>query len=442
VRDGAVFLAHIDELSAHGVPCPDIFPTFYPVPNDLLVTDRAIEVLSAESSGEAEPVLIARGNDWYIALGSDHTARDQEKVDIAQSKAACPKVISADAWRYADGRTHWDRLLLRCWSVESGRRAPYQAGTLADIMPLEELVRSARAHVVTPPSDPTQALAGVYALRVVGVSQENGGEGAVNAELEVQLVGDYQLRVDRAHPISLQEASYAVRVQNGANASLVLRVSGNDKADALWYKFEPFQVNVPAGKEGSATLAVRVKQVASAGRAIAFNVGTSGNFLLQGGAQAAAPSRQVAGQFVQTAPAVLTLTLNPAQLSGEAGGEFDVRVGNPGAEPVSVTLQASADDSLIVRVEPSQLELQRQSEAHARVSVLTRTLATDKPVTKTIRVSATPTDGVAQPASAEARFVQVRASQPFPWWIVIAALVVLMMIGLVLLLVVRGNFLR
>ncbi len=297
--------------------------------------------------------------------------------------------------------------------------------------------------VVAPPADPAQAGAGVYALHVVGTSQENGGEGAADAELEVQLVGDYQLRVERAGSSSLQEATYPVRVQNGANASLQLRLGGSDKADALWYKFEPFQLNVPAGKESSALLAVRVKQVASGGRAIAFSVGASGTYLPQGMAQVAAPTREVAAQFVQGAPAALGLALTPAQQRGEASGDFDVRVSNPGAEPVSVRLDAGSDDAaLIVRIEPAQLTLPPQGEAHARLSVLTRTLATDQPITKTIRVSATPQDGTAQAATGEARFVQVRARQPFPWWLVIAGLGALILIGVALLVIVGTNALR
>jgi len=115
-RNRAKVQEHIDEMREHGVPIPDSTPTFYPVPTSLLTIERNIDVRTAESSGEVEPVLVAAGNDWYITLGSDHTARDQEKTDIAQSKAACPKILCTQLWRYADLRPHWDRLTLSGWA--------------------------------------------------------------------------------------------------------------------------------------------------------------------------------------------------------------------------------------------------------------------------------------------------------------------------------------
>src|SRR5579872_4110068 len=79
-------------MRAHGVPIPDTYPTFYPVPTSLLTQELTIDVKTHESSGEVEPVLIVRDDAWYVTLGSDHTARDEEKFDIARSKAACPKI--------------------------------------------------------------------------------------------------------------------------------------------------------------------------------------------------------------------------------------------------------------------------------------------------------------------------------------------------------------
>lgn len=146
-RNRAKVQEHIDEMREHGVPIPDSTPTFYPVPLTLVTTARSIDVTTAESSGEVEPVLIAAGNDWYVTLGSDHTARDQEKIDIGQSKAACPKILCTQAWRYADVRSHWDRLTLASWAIEDGQRMPYQRGTCGDVMRLEDLVPRLRQNV-------------------------------------------------------------------------------------------------------------------------------------------------------------------------------------------------------------------------------------------------------------------------------------------------------
>ena len=148
-RDRATLKHHMEELRAIGVPIPEKTPTFYPVPCSLLTAETAIEVTTPESSGEVEPVLVARGDEWFIALGSDHTARDLEAVDIGRSKAACPKIISTELWRYAEVKAHWDRLTLRCWTVREGKRSTYQHGTCGDIMELEEIVRELRARKVT-----------------------------------------------------------------------------------------------------------------------------------------------------------------------------------------------------------------------------------------------------------------------------------------------------
>jgi len=152
-RSRAKVQEHIDEMRAHGVPIPGAVPTFYPVPQSLATTARAIEVATVESSGEVEPVLIAQGDKWYITLGSDHTARDEEKIDIATSKAACPKILCTDVWLYEEVRPHWDKLELLSWAFENGVRTPYQHGTCADIMKLDELVAELQRRVHSMPRD-------------------------------------------------------------------------------------------------------------------------------------------------------------------------------------------------------------------------------------------------------------------------------------------------
>jgi hypothetical protein len=56
---------------------------------------------------------------------------------MAASKAACPKVLSAHVWRYADLREHWDELRLRAWVGHGPDRRVYQDGTLAAFLSLE-----------------------------------------------------------------------------------------------------------------------------------------------------------------------------------------------------------------------------------------------------------------------------------------------------------------
>lgn len=147
-RNHAKVGEHIDEMRAHGVPIPDSVPTFYPVPTSLLrKATGAIDVDGAQTTGEVEPVLVIRGDTWYLTLGSDHTDRELEKTDIALSKAACPKVLCTELWPFAEVRPHWDGLILEGWAVAGGSHHAYQRGTCGDILEPEELVRAARRNV-------------------------------------------------------------------------------------------------------------------------------------------------------------------------------------------------------------------------------------------------------------------------------------------------------
>src|SRR5512147_1059368 len=85
--------------------------------------------------------------------------------------------------------------------------------------------------IVSPPSQPGQSSAGSYALRVTGTSQERPGESAtVAVTLNVQLTGNYQLRLAPPQPgAAPQELRFPVRVINGANAALLVQPSGRDR---------------------------------------------------------------------------------------------------------------------------------------------------------------------------------------------------------------------
>ncbi len=184
-------------MRAHGVPIPDAVPTFYPVPMELLTRARAIEVSTAESSGEIEPVLVIRDRDeWYLTLGSDHTARDIEKADIARSKAACPKIVCAEEWAYADVRPHWDRIELAGWAVIDGRRQPYQRGTLGDVMEPEELVRILRERLAPLPNGLTVCMGTLPLIGGKFVYAPRYEFEMVDPVLERRLALGYDVRVN------------------------------------------------------------------------------------------------------------------------------------------------------------------------------------------------------------------------------------------------------
>ena len=136
-RDRALVQQHIDELAHEGIAPPPEVPMYYPMPVDILTTDAEIAVSSAQSSGEVEPVLVSVGGTLYLGIGSDHTARDVEREDIATSKRMCPKPLGRTLVRVGALDEAYDAIRLE--SAIDGE--PYQSGTLAQIAPLGSLLQ-------------------------------------------------------------------------------------------------------------------------------------------------------------------------------------------------------------------------------------------------------------------------------------------------------------
>jgi hypothetical protein len=132
---------HIEELAAIGVPRPSTVPLYYRVGIHCLTQAHSIEVVGDNTSGEAEPVLLAMPDGLWLTVGSDHTDRSAETYSVALSKQLCPKVIASQAWRFDDIKGHADKILLRSWVVDADARVLYQDGTLAAIRPLESLLQ-------------------------------------------------------------------------------------------------------------------------------------------------------------------------------------------------------------------------------------------------------------------------------------------------------------
>ncbi len=142
-RDAGAVAHHIAELEAIGIPAPSATPLFYRVAASLLTQAGRIEVLGAESSGEAEPLLVRAGGRLWLGLGSDHTDRGLERVSVAASKQACPKPVGSALWPFEPLADRLDDLVLDSEIEEDGAWRPYQSGTLAAIRPLAELLAAA-----------------------------------------------------------------------------------------------------------------------------------------------------------------------------------------------------------------------------------------------------------------------------------------------------------
>jgi Protein of unknown function (DUF2848) len=144
-RDRDEIEHHIAELAAIGVKRPSSIPCFYEASASLLTTEASIDAVGPQSSGEVEAVLIRdAGHGLLVGVGSDHTDRKVESYDVAVSKQMCAKPVGGVVWRYEDVAPHWDALIARSWRIDAnGERVRYQDGTLARLMPPDELIAKA-----------------------------------------------------------------------------------------------------------------------------------------------------------------------------------------------------------------------------------------------------------------------------------------------------------
>jgi hypothetical protein len=139
-RDAAAVEKHIVELEELGVKRPTSTPIFYRVAASRLTTQDSVEVSGNDSSGEVEFVLMkAEGRIW-VGVGSDHTDRKVETYNVTVSKQMCDKPISPEFWAYEDVVGHWDKLILRSFIIEDGKRVLYQEGAVARMLPPEGLL--------------------------------------------------------------------------------------------------------------------------------------------------------------------------------------------------------------------------------------------------------------------------------------------------------------
>ena len=147
-RDREAVMRHIDELQAIGIAPPPDVPMYYELDRKLLTQTQVIAGSSSLASGAVEPVYMRLDGHDYFGIGSDHTDRELEAVDIAESKAKCGKPVGAefvpvpsleevdiDSWRVVttvDGVRYQDdalRTLLQPRDILSGLVAHFSGVT-------------------------------------------------------------------------------------------------------------------------------------------------------------------------------------------------------------------------------------------------------------------------------------------------------------------------
>jgi hypothetical protein len=148
-RDEKALHHHIEELAAIGVPRPSSVPVFYRISTANLTQATHLEVLGSDTSGEAEPVIVAMHDGLWLGVGSDHTDRKAETMGIALSKQICAKVVGKKLWSLDDVVGHWDKLILRAYVTIDGIRLKYQEGPLSAMRNPSDLMSRAEARFVT-----------------------------------------------------------------------------------------------------------------------------------------------------------------------------------------------------------------------------------------------------------------------------------------------------
>ena len=73
-RDPRALQAHIDELAELGIPAPTRVPIYMNLSTYLLTTEDEITVVSDQSSGEIEYVLLRKGGETWVTVGQLETS--------------------------------------------------------------------------------------------------------------------------------------------------------------------------------------------------------------------------------------------------------------------------------------------------------------------------------------------------------------------------------
>ena len=97
--------------------------------------------MADKSSGEVEFVLFALDDGLWVGVGSDHTDRKAETIGVTLSKQICAKPVGTTLWRYDEVKPHWDKLMLRSFVPDGGKRRLYQEGPVTNMRSPEELIK-------------------------------------------------------------------------------------------------------------------------------------------------------------------------------------------------------------------------------------------------------------------------------------------------------------
>ena len=197
-RNKKALQAHIDELGQHGVPPPTRMPIYLNFSPYLATTSDGIDVITKESSGEVEYVILKEGDRTYIGVGSDQTDRGFEKFSIPASKQMCAKIMAPVVWPYQEIKDHWDQIVIRSWTTSDGKRMLYQEDALATILDVEALLEQLPKDEGLP-ADGLVLFSGTVATKIGLVYGERFDFEMEDPLLDRKIGHGYQIRVLPQH---------------------------------------------------------------------------------------------------------------------------------------------------------------------------------------------------------------------------------------------------
>lgn len=141
VRDPAVMKRHMEEIEREGIPFADApeKPVIFQMSDWTATTASEITVQGSKTSGEVEFVVLLKGQEFFITVGSDQTDRDLERISVPWAKQVCQDVICPAVWPMGDLVDHWEQLVLESEVVAGQKTIPYQRESVGAFMHPREM---------------------------------------------------------------------------------------------------------------------------------------------------------------------------------------------------------------------------------------------------------------------------------------------------------------
>lgn len=142
IRDREKMQRHLNEVVGVHVEWPKRAPIIFPISAWATITDTDVPVQYETTSGEVEIVTVVDGTELLIGVGSDHTDRKLEAVDIPWGKQVAPNVLAPVLWRWEEVREHWDQVRLESYADDGSGPVLYQKASVAEFWTPQEMVDS------------------------------------------------------------------------------------------------------------------------------------------------------------------------------------------------------------------------------------------------------------------------------------------------------------